>query len=169
MKISLIVAMASNRVIGMNNQMPWHLSADLKRFKQITMGSPIIMGRKTYQSIGKPLPGRVNIVISKAQFSQLVSLDWPDGEFHVFDEIDRALSYCAHYQEIFIIGGTSLYQSMLPVADRLYLTQIHQDFAGDTFFPAIDLSQWMETDRADIDNDTNVSFSYSFIRLDRRS
>ncbi|MDD4904888.1 MAG: type 3 dihydrofolate reductase [Methylobacter tundripaludum] len=160
MKISLIVAMASNRAIGLNNQMPWHLSADLKKFKKITMGAPILMGRKTYESIGRPLPGRTNIIISRnPSYSQPGCL--------VFNDIDKALASCGDSDEIFVIGGSDFYKSMLPVADTLYLTQIHQDFPGDTFFPEIDADQWTEVEREDIDDDPDVSFSYSFLKLEK--
>ena len=130
MKISLIVAMAANRAIGLNNKMPWHLSADLKKFKQITMGSPILMGRKTYESIGRPLPGRRNIIISRNSGYQQ-----PGSE--VFNSIEKALASCQQHNEIFVIGGASFYESMLSVADKLYLTEINKEFEADTFFPVI--------------------------------
>jgi dihydrofolate reductase len=161
MKISLIVAMASNRAIGLNNKMPWHLSADLKKFKKITMGAPILMGRKTYESIGRPLPGRTNIIISRNQsYSQAGCL--------VFNDIDQALASCGDAKEVFVIGGSDFYQSMLPVADTLYLTQIHQEFPGDTFFPEIDPEQWTEVEREDIQDDPDVAFNYSFLKLEKR-
>lgn len=161
MKISFIVAMASNRAIGLNNQMPWHLSADLKRFKQITMGSPILMGRKTYESIGKPLPGRTNIIISRnSSYQQQGCL--------VFSNIDNALASCHEYGEVFIIGGASFYQSMLPNADILYITQIHKVFKGDTFFPIINQQEWEEISREDINNDQTVKFRYSFLKLKKK-
>ncbi len=159
MKLSLIVAMASNRAIGLNNQMPWHLSADLKKFKQITMGSPILMGRKTYESIGKPLPGRTNIIISRNSSYQ------QDGCL-VFDHIDKAIASCQQYNEIFVIGGATFYQAMLPKADIIYLTQIHKEFKGDTFFPPINEQEWKEVAREDINNDQTVDFTYSFIKLE---
>jgi dihydrofolate reductase len=161
MKISLIVAMASNRVIGLNNQMPWHLSADLKKFKKITMGAPILMGRKTYESIGRPLPGRTNIIISRnPTYSQPGCL--------VFNDIDKALASCGDVEEVFVIGGSDFYKSMLPVADTLYLTQIDQEFPGDTFFPEFDPDQWIEVEREDIRNDPDAAFSYSFLKLEKR-
>jgi len=161
MKISLIVAMASNRAIGLNNQMPWHLSADLKKFKKITMGAPILMGRKTYESIGRPLPGRTNIIISRnPSYSQPGCL--------VFNDIEKALESCAGSDEVFIIGGSDFYKSMLPVADTLYLTQIHREFPGDTFFPEIDGDQWIEVEREDIQDDPDAAFSYSFLKLEKR-
>ena len=160
MKISLIVAMASNRAIGLNNQMPWHLSADLKKFKQITMGSPILMGRKTYESIGRPLPGRINIIISR-------NSSYQQDNCLVFDNIEKALATCHKYDEIFIIGGATFYEAMLAKADFLYLTQIHKTFDADTFFPEINPQQWKELAREDITDDQSVDFSYSFIKLER--
>ena len=160
MKISLIVAMASNRAIGLNNQMPWHLSADLKKFKQITMGLPILMGRKTYESIGHPLPGRSNIIISRNPTYQ-------QSGCQVFDNVDKAIAACQEYDEIFVIGGATFYQAMLPKADLLYLTQINKAFDADTFFPVINQQEWKEIAREDIDNDPTVDFSYSFLKLER--
>lgn len=160
MKISLIVAMASNRVIGINGQMPWHLSADLKKFKQITMGHPILMGRKTYQSIGRPLPGRRNIVISRNPDYQVAGCE-------VFTDINAAIASCSGAEELFVIGGAGFYETMLPKADFLYLTEIHQDFSGDTYFPEINAQEWQEIERQDIENDDSVNFTYSFLKLQR--
>lgn len=163
MKISLIVAMASNRVIGDQGQMPWHLSADLKKFRKITTGFPIIMGRKTYQSIGKPLPNRTNIIISRdADYS-------PEGCL-VFNDLNKALIHaCQLADQVFVIGGSTLYDALLPVADMLYLTQIYQEFAGDTWFPEFDSNEWLEVEREDIHDDPSVSFSYSFSQLLRNT
>ena len=161
MKISLIVAMASNRAIGLNNQMPWHVSADLKKFKKITMGAPILMGRKTYESIGRPLPGRTNIIISR-------NPEYRQPGCQVFNDIEQALESCRDSDEIFVIGGSDFYKSMLPVADTLYLTQIHRVFPCDTFFPELDAAQWIEVEREDIQNDPDVAFSYSFLKLEKR-
>lgn len=160
MKISIIVAMASNRVIGFNNQMPWHLSADLKKFKQITMGSPIIMGRKTYESIGRPLPGRQNVVISR-------SASYHPNGCQVFNSLDSAIQAFSSYEDIFVIGGATLYQALLPKASYLYITQINKHFDGDTYFPDIDAERWRTVSREDIDNDDSVDFTYSFIKLER--
>lgn len=163
MKISLIVAMASNRIIGINNQMPWHLSADLKKFKQITMGSPILMGRKTYESIGRPLPGRTNVIISR-------NPDYRQAGCLVFNDIEQAIVHCCqNHDEIFFIGGADLYQTMLPRAKTIYLTEIKQAFAGDSFFPEIDAAAWTEVEREDIDDDPDVLFSYSFLKLEKHS
>ena len=160
MKLSLIVAMASNRAIGLNKKMPWHLSADLKKFKKITMGSPIVMGRKTFESIGKPLIGRKNIIISR-------NPDYQQQGCFVFDSIDNALQECRDENEVFIIGGASLYKSLFSLADRLYLTEIKQAFEADTFFPEFDLTEWQEVAREDVSDDNSVDFDYSFITLER--
>ena len=161
MKISLIVAMAANRAIGLDDKMPWHLSADLKKFKAITMGSPIVMGRKTYESIGRPLPGRSNIIISR-------NLDYQQAGCLVFNDIKAAIEASSKdAEEIFIIGGAELYKATLPHADNLYLTVINQDFDGDTFFPEIDFKAWTEASREDISDDPSVNFNYSFLKLSR--
>jgi dihydrofolate reductase len=159
MEISLIVAMAENRVIGTNGQMPWHLSADLKKFRTITTGFPIIMGRITHEAIGKPLPNRTNLVISS-------NPDYQAAGCLVFNDLDCALAHASQLAEqVFIIGGSTLYEALLPIADTLYLTQIHQDFAGDTWFPAFSRNEWTEISREDITNDPSVDFSYSFIQF----
>ncbi len=162
MKISIIAALAGNRAIGLSNKMPWHLSADLKKFKKITMGSPILMGRKTYESIGHPLPGRDNIIISR-------NPDYKQEGCFVFDDIEKAITQFEQHDEIFIIGGASFYKSMLPRADFLYLTQINKNFDGDVFFPYIDSKAWKEIEREDIADDPAVDFDYSFLVLERRS
>lgn len=160
MKLSLIVAMATNRTIGINKQMPWHLSADLKKFKKITMGQPIIMGRKTFESIGRPLPGRENIIISRDPgYQQQGCL--------VFNNLDSALQHCAESDEVFVIGGATLYEATLARADRLYITEIQQAFDGDTWFPEINQQQWHEVAREDINDDSSVDFNYSFITYEK--
>ena len=161
MKISLIVAMANNQVIGLNNTMPWHLSADLKKFKAITMGAPIIMGRKTYQSIGRPLPGRTNIIISR-------NVDYHQEGCLVFNSLETALKKAAQIRdEAFFIGGSELYKSALPMATTLYLTQIHHTFEGDTFFPELNWPEWRIDAQEDIETDAQVDFNYSFLTLER--
>jgi dihydrofolate reductase len=161
MKISLIVAMASNRVIGLNNRLPWHLSADLKKFKQLTLHHPILMGRKTFESIGRPLPDRINIVISR-------DLSYRQSGCHVYHHIADALAYCREYSELFVIGGASFYRSLLPIADCIYITEIDQAFDGDTFFPEIPAEEWREISREVINDDSTVNFRYSFIKLARK-
>lgn len=163
MKISLIVAMASNRAIGNNGQMPWHLSADLKKFRQITTGFPIIMGRKTYDAIGRPLPNRTNIIVS-------TNTDYQADGCVVFNDINSALAHAESLAEqVFIIGGATLYEALLAVADILYITEIHQDFIGDTYFPSFDMNEWAEVAREDIDDDPSVDFSYSFLQFARQT
>jgi dihydrofolate reductase len=160
MKISLIVAMSTNRVIGVNNGLPWHLSADLRRFKSLTLGKPILMGRKTHESIGRALPGRKNIVISSR-------VDYRANGCEVVHDIEEAIAVADDAEELMVIGGSSLYEALLLRADRIYLTQIDAEFEGDTFFPAIDSSHWKETASEIIDGDTSVAFTYRFIVLDR--
>ncbi|EIC28358.1 MULTISPECIES: dihydrofolate reductase [Methylomicrobium] len=161
MKISLIVAMASNRAIGLNNQMPWHLSADLKHFKKITMGSPILMGRKTFESIGRPLPGRTNIILTRNPAYA------PEGCVVARDLETAIRTGCRDHGEIFVAGGSDLYEALLPRAETIYLTKIGKAFPGDTFFPELDMSEWMETEREDVEDDAAAGFRYSFLRLDR--
>ena len=132
MIISMIAAMAKNRVIGLDNDMPWHLPADLKHFKQTTLGKPVIMGRKTYESIGKALPGRLNIVVTRDTHYQL------DDAVVVNtceQAIDAAKNHVSGAQEVMIIGGGTIYQHFLPLCERLYLTQIDLEVEGDTYFP----------------------------------
>ncbi len=160
MKISLIVAVARNQVIGLDNRMPWHLSADLKKFKEITMGSPILMGRKTFESIGKPLPGRRNIIISRNESYQQEGCE-------VFNDLNAAIESCKNNEELFVIGGAKLYKTMLPHANYLYLTEIHKEFVGDTRFPEYDSRNWLEIERQEVDNDPTVDFSYSFVKLQK--
>jgi dihydrofolate reductase len=161
MKISLIVAMGENRVIGVDNRMPWHLSADLKRFKQITMGKPLVMGRRTHESIGRPLPGRRNIVLTSDR-------DYTAPGCVVVHNLPDALSE-ADADEVMVIGGSSLYETFLPKADRLYLTLIHREFAGDTFFPEFEWKEWSEIERLDVEDDPDSGLSYSFLVLERKT
>ena len=140
-RIAMIVAMAENRVIGRNNQLPWYLPNDLKYFKAVTMGKPIIMGRKTYESIGKPLPGRTNIVVTTQP-------SWTADGVRVAHSIDEALTLAQSVaivegaDEVMIIGGAQLYTEMLDRVERLYLTLIHAEVEGDAHFPELDLSLW---------------------------
>ena len=162
MEISLIVAMASNRAIGKDNRMPWHLSADLKRFKQTTMGHPIIMGRKTFEAVGRPLPGRTNIIISR-------NSSFKPASCVVANSVEAAIQHgCSLDKEVFIIGGAAIYNATLPLANNLYITLINKDFEGDTFFPEIDYKEWAEVKREEVEQDTNVDFSYCFVQLKKR-
>ena len=157
MKISLIVAMARNHAIGLNGQMPWHLPADLKHFRAVTMGYPIIMGRKTFEAIGKPLPGRRNLVISS-------NPEFKAEGVEVFNQIQTAIDQCNDLEQVFVIGGATLYEALLDRADYLFLTEIDQDFEGDTFFPQFDRKEWQELERRDV-CDANTAFKYSFVKL----
>ena len=131
MSLSIIVAMSKNRVIGKDNKIPWHLSEDLKRFKKITMGHPIIMGRKTYESIGRPLPGRENIVITRNPKFKAEGIT-------VVHSLEDAVRGKDPNEELFIIGGAEIYKSALPQVEKLYMTRIEKDFEGDAFFPELD-------------------------------
>jgi len=152
--------MASNRVIGIENKLPWHLPADLKNFRNITMGKPILMGRKTYESIGRPLPGRESIIISR-------NINYRPEGCTVYHSVEDALRNLNHHPELLVIGGAAFYDMLLPKADRIYLTVIHETFEGDTFLPDFDINAWTETERKNVDDDDTVGFSYSFIVLDK--
>jgi len=160
MILSLIVAMAQNRVIGRNNRLPWHLPADLKWFKQITLGKPILMGRKTHESIGRPLPGRTNIVITRRH-------DYPAEGCIVAHSLAEAVTAAGTAEEIIVIGGASLYAQVLPWAARIYLTLVQAEPAGDTWFPALDPQDWQEVWREDHPADARHAYPYSFLRLER--
>ncbi len=161
MIISLIAAMGNNRVIGINNTLPWRLPADLKHFKKITIGKPILMGRKTYESIGKPLPGRTNIIVTHDR-------DYQAPGCIVTHTVDEALAATANSEEIMVIGGASFYEQLLPRAQRLYLTLIHEDFAGDAWFPAFDHAEWSEVEHTDCEPDEASPHHYSFVVLERK-
>ncbi len=128
MQISMIAAMAANRVIGLNNKMPWHLPADLQHFKAVTLGKPVVMGRKTFESIGRPLPGRRNIVISRQTAPSDSKVEWVSSIEQAFDLLSDA-------PEVMIIGGAEIYKQCLPLASRLYLTEIELNTPGDAWFP----------------------------------
>ena len=160
MKLSLIVAASDNRVIGKDNQMPWHLSADLKRFKAITWGKPILMGRKTHESIGRPLPGRKNIILT-------TDPEYGSAGCEVAHSLKEAMELAGDADELMVIGGSSLYESFLPDADRLYLTLIERDFQGDAFFPEFSLEDWRIIECQTISDDPTVDFTYRFLVLER--
>ncbi len=166
MKKALIVAMAQNRVIGRNNKLPWYLPNDLKYFKQVTMGKPIIMGRLTFESIGKPLPGRVNIVVTRNR-------DWQAEGVRVTHSLEDAYDLAASIadidgrDEVMVIGGDQIYRAALPLANRLYLTEVHAQVDGDAYFPAFDRSDWQEVAREDFAASEPNPYAYSFVVLDR--
>ncbi|GAB2685411.1 dihydrofolate reductase DfrA [Mucilaginibacter koreensis] len=158
--ISIVVAKAQNNAIGKDNQLLWHLPADLKHFKDITSGHTIIMGRKTYDSIGRALPNRRNIVVTR-QPLQLNGCE-------VVSSLNEALKLCSTEAEAFIIGGAQIYKQALPATHRIYLTEIHQEFEADTFFPAISPAEWNEIGREDFEPNEKNPLPYSFITLERR-
>ena len=161
MQISLVVAMSENGVIGRDNALPWHLPADLRYFKALTLGKPVIMGRKTYMSIGRPLPGRQNIVLTRDAAFQAPGCD-------VCTSLEDARARAGDAEEIMIIGGSALYKETLDHADRIYLTEIHASIEGDTWFPEIDPAKWRETARERHAADERNSLDYSFVILQRR-
>ncbi len=186
-RISSIAAMAQNHIIGKDGTMPWHLSEDLKHFKRTTMGKPILMGRKSYESLGKPLPGRANIVISRS-YKNLSNEQTPHfntmeaanvkvepktetGPFlyaSIDDGIEAAKKIAQRdgFDEIFITGGGEIYKQTLPQTDRLYLTIIHKDIQGDTSFPDFDWNDWTITNE---EKHKNEELSYTFFTLDRKA
>jgi dihydrofolate reductase len=158
--VSLIVAMTPEGVIGRDNDLPWRLPDDLKRFKALTMGRPVIMGRRTWDSIGRPLPGRTSIVLSRsATFA-------PQGAI-VVPDLERALDAAGAVDEAFVIGGAQVYALALPIARRLYLTLVHGDVAGDARFPTIDPQHWREIERSERPADERHAFAMTFSVLER--
>lgn len=161
MKVSMIVAMAENRVIGLDNKMPWHLPADLMFFKRVTLGKPIIMGRKTFQSIGRPLPGRKNIVLSRDKNLRI------EGVCCV-QTVEQALALVQDCDEVMVIGGATIYEQFLPQASRLYLTFIDLKTAGDTQFPDYKMiANWQEIQKEAHQADAQNSYNYQFVILER--
>jgi len=155
--IKIIVAMSNNRVIGNNNELIWRLSSDLKRFKELTTGHQVVMGRKTYESIGKPLPNRRNIIITR-------NLEYEVNGCEVVSSLEEALLLTNN--DCFIIGGGEIYKQSLEVADKIYLTLVHKDFEGDTTFPELG-KEWATIDTKDFDADEKNEYNYSFIEYDR--
>ena len=161
MKISMIVAMAEDRVIGLDNKMPWHLPGDLKFFKRVTLGKPVIMGRKTYQSIGRPLPGRVNIVLTRDKDLQIEGV-------HCVQTVQQALDLVQGAAEVMVIGGATIYQQFLEQATRLYLTFIDLKVVGDTQFPDYQAAaNWQEIEREKHLADEKNGHNYQFVTLER--
>lgn len=164
MKIALIVAASQNNVIGLDNQLPWHLPEDLQYFKSVTMGKPILMGRKTYDSIGRPLPGRTNIVMTR-------DANWTADGVEVVNDLDSAIAAskkacaAAGSDELMIIGGEQIYRKFLPVASKLYLTKVEAEIEGDAYFPAIDSTQWQQV--AEKIPEKVGNYSYRFVVLER--
>jgi len=163
MRVAIIAAVAANNVIGRDNRMPWHLSADLRRFKRLTMGHHLIMGRKTFESIGRPLPGRTTIVLSRCLAAAPEGVELARG-------LDEALQMaeCRSETEVFVAGGAEVYPQAIEHADRLYLTRIHAEFTGDAFFPKLDLEQWLCVEQEDHGPGEDGAPAHSFVVLDRQ-
>lgn len=167
MTISIIAAVANNNVIGNKNQLPWKLPADMRHFRELTMGKPVIMGSLTYESIGRPLPGRDNIVLTKDP-------EYKAPGCKIACSLDEALALAENSEmgqqarEAMICGGASVYRQYLPRADRMYLTLIEADFEGDAFFPEFDMQEWEEEERTCREPDQNNKYKYSFLTLKRK-
>ena len=166
MRLSLIVAVAENGVIGRDNKLPWYIPADLRYFKQVTLGKPVIMGRKTWESMNRALPGRTNIVITRqsdyqAEGARVV----PDLAAAI--ELAESTALIDGVEELMVIGGAEIYRLALPLADRLYLTEVHADVAGDTFFPDWDREDWQEMAREQHEAPGEDNYRYSFAVYER--
>ncbi len=160
--ISIIVATDQQGIIGAENALPWHIPADLRYFRQITMGKPLIMGRHTHESIGRALPGRTNIIITRDRNYQRESCC-------VVHSLEEAWAVCQGASEVMVMGGASLYQQCLPLAQRIYLTLIHTSVEGDTRFPDWDKTQWREVAREDHLKDADNVYDYSFLVYERHT
>ncbi len=161
MLISIIAAISDNNVIGYQNKIPWHLPADFIYFKKITLGKPVIMGAKTYLSIGKPLPGRKNIILNREPGFQAPGCI-------VVSSLEEALKAAEGREEVMICGGASVYEQFLARANKLYLTFVHHEFPGDTFFPHFNKEEWQEIKREDHKADSTNPYPYSFVILKRK-
>jgi dihydrofolate reductase len=159
-QIALVVAVADNGVIGRNGALPWHLPDDLKRFKQVTLGKAVLMGRRTFESIGRPLQGRRNLVLSRSDQLAHPQVEQPRS-------IDQALAMVVHVPELCVIGGSEVYALTLPLAQRIYLTQVHGSVPGDTWFPMPALVGWRETERIEHAADERHAYAMSFVTLQR--
>ena len=159
-RIALIAALSDNQVIGRDNRLPWHLPADLRHFRQLTLDKPIVMGRRTWESLPGLLPRRTHIVVTGDP-------DYRAAGCLVAHSIEEALDAAGDAPELMVIGGQTLYEQMLPLADRLYLTRVHVTLPGDTFFPGFDPAEWHEVEREDHRADERNPHDYSFVTLER--
>ena len=158
--VSIIVAVAENGTIGDKNTLLWHIREDMIHFRTITSGHPVIMGRKTFESIGRPLPKRTNVIVTRG-----------NNEFEgckVAHSIEEAIAMFPAEEEVFIIGGAQIYEQALPLADKLYLTIVHRPYDGDTSFPALDMSEWSELSRQDFEHGEEFEYPFSFIDYERK-
>ena len=167
MRLCLIAAVAENGVVGNNNALPWHLPADLQYFKRKTLGKPIVMGRKTFESIGRPLPGRTNIVVSRNKSYA------PEG-VEVVDSVESSLALAAEIartdgqEDLMVIGGAAIYAAALPLAECLYITEVHGEVAGDAYFPEVDWREWREVSRQRNPAPEPGGYDFSFVVFHRR-
>jgi dihydrofolate reductase len=160
--VTMIVAMAQNGVIGRDNTLPWRLPEDLRRFKAITMGKSILMGRKTFESIGKPLPGRLNFVLTRNR-------NWHAEGVVVVGSVDEALQKVRESDELIAIGGAEIYRLFMPFARRIYLTQVHAEVPGDTIFPDFDPTQWVDAEYSVYPADEKNAYTVTFVTLERKN
>ncbi len=160
-KLSLIVAMARNRTIGIDNTLPWRCPEDLKHFKTLTMGHHMIMGRKTYDSIGKPLPGRTTVVVTRNNDLEIAGCV-------IAHSLKEAVALCGDDSEIFVVGGAELYRQAIALVDTLYITEIQQDVEGDAHFPEFDMSEWKEVSRDIRTQEAPQPLSYHFVTYRRK-
>ena len=159
--ISIIVAVAKNGVIGDKNSLLWHIREDMVYFRTVTSGHPVVMGRKTYDSIGRPLPKRTNVVITRDTNLTIEGCT-------VVHSLEQAVSLFSAEEEVFIIGGAQIYAQAMPIADRIYLTKVEKEYQGDTSFPEIDPNMWVESARADYPRGEEFEYPFSFITLDKK-
>jgi dihydrofolate reductase len=159
--VSLIVAMAQNGVIGRDNSLPWRLPEDLRRFKAFTLGKTVLMGRKTFESIGRPLPGRANLVLTRDE-------DWEAQGVTVVHSVEEALAQTPRSSELVAIGGAEIYRLIMPFARRIYLTHVHADVPGDTYFPEFDPTQWADVECDPYPADEQHAYPMTFVTLERR-
>lgn len=161
MSVEMIVARARNGVIGGNNQMLWHIPEDFKHFKSTTMGCPILMGRKTWESIGRPLPGRKNVVITRQKGYEALGAE-------CVSSLEEGLALVADEPRVFLLGGGEIYRQGMPLADVLWVTLVDDDFEGDTTFPEIDVQEWSETLLSELKANDKRPYDVRFLRYDRR-
>jgi dihydrofolate reductase len=159
MIVSIVVAISENNAIGKDNKLLWYMPADLRHFKDITTGHTVIMGRKTYDSVGKPLPNRRNIIITR----QPIAITGCE----VVNSIDAALALCSNEAEVFIVGGAEIYRQAMHLTNRIYLTIIHKEFEADTYFPEIKADEWKQVSKQDFEPDEKNLLPYSFITYER--
>jgi len=159
--ISIIAAVGNNWVVGIKNKLPWNLPADMDHFRQLTMGKPVIMGQKTFESIGKPLPERTNIILT-------LDKNFISPDCLITHSIEEALEAAKNFDEVMICGGVSIYRQFLPLADKIYLTLIEGDFEGDAYFPEFNWRDWKELERIENTPDNNNPYKYTFLTLERK-